>query len=400
MKIKLILILLILFPLQFKCYSQILFEKGYFINNENKRTNCFIKNEDWKNNPSVFYYKLSENHKIQEIGINSIKEFGINNTSKYLRSKVQIDRSSNQFDKISQEKTPNFIEETIFLKFLIEGSANLYKYEDGNLIRFFYNVENSKIEQLVYKPYKTNNNRIAKNNRFRNQLWNDLKCADIEINNVEKLGYYQKQLTNFFVEYNTCKNGAFINYEEKQKRDLFNLNLRLGLNNSNLFMENTSASYYSKIRYNEKVTFKLGVEAEVLMPFFKNKWALTIEPTYQYFKSQAKSSSYIIDVDYKSIEVPVGIRHYFFLNKKSKIFINGSFVFDASLKSTIDFNTSSSPNLKIKSRNNIAFGLGFKLNDRYSCELRYQTPRDILSNYMFWNSEFQSLAFSLGYTLL
>lgn len=39
-------------------YGQINFEKGYFKDNNGKQTDCFIKNEDWKNNPYTFKYKL------------------------------------------------------------------------------------------------------------------------------------------------------------------------------------------------------------------------------------------------------------------------------------------------------------------------------------------------------
>jgi len=40
-------------------YSQISFEKGYFINNTNQRISCYIKNSDWKNNPTEFVYKIA-----------------------------------------------------------------------------------------------------------------------------------------------------------------------------------------------------------------------------------------------------------------------------------------------------------------------------------------------------
>ena len=43
------------------CFAQISFEKGYFINNANQKTNCLIKNQDWKDNPTEFEYKLDEN---------------------------------------------------------------------------------------------------------------------------------------------------------------------------------------------------------------------------------------------------------------------------------------------------------------------------------------------------
>lgn len=52
---KRILFLLITI-LSLNCYSQISFQKGYYIDNTNQKINCLIKNIDWKNNPTEFEY--------------------------------------------------------------------------------------------------------------------------------------------------------------------------------------------------------------------------------------------------------------------------------------------------------------------------------------------------------
>ncbi len=86
MKKGLFIIFIITFS--FKSYSQITFEKGYFINNNNKKIDCLIKNNDWKNNPIEFNYKLLNDKNIQIASINSIKEFGIYNYSKFIEVKL------------------------------------------------------------------------------------------------------------------------------------------------------------------------------------------------------------------------------------------------------------------------------------------------------------------------
>ena len=118
------LLLFLITILSINCYSQIKFEKGYFIDNTNQRTNCLIKNIDWENNPTEFEYKLSKESKINKSTINLIQEFGIDNISKYVRSTVNIDRSSERINKLSNNKNPIFKEEQLFLKVLIEGEAD------------------------------------------------------------------------------------------------------------------------------------------------------------------------------------------------------------------------------------------------------------------------------------
>ena len=46
------ILLLLTTILSLNSYSQINFDKGYFINDSNQKVDCLIKNIDWKNNPT------------------------------------------------------------------------------------------------------------------------------------------------------------------------------------------------------------------------------------------------------------------------------------------------------------------------------------------------------------
>ncbi|WP_299256644.1 tRNA modification GTPase [uncultured Aquimarina sp.] len=406
MKKQLLFVLMTILSLN--CYSQITYEKGYYINNTNQKINCLIKNIDWRNNPNKFEYKLSENSESKNATIKSVKEFGINNISKYIRNTVNIDRSSDNINNIYFNKRPIFEEEELFLKVLVGGKSSLYQYVDGNIERYFYNKDNSNIEQLIFKRYKTNENKIGKNNRFKQQLWNDLKCSSFKMSKIENLDYKKNELVNFFIEYNNCNNQESVNFEEKQKRDLFNLTIRPRLNSSSLTIQN-SVSNSRNNDFDNEIGFGFGIEAEFILPFNKNKWAISVEPTYQSFKSEKTTNVnnisggvLIANVNYSSIEVPLSLRHYFFLNNNSKIFINASYVLDINSKSSIDFARNDGSNLdslEIKTRRNFALGIGYKQNDKYSLEVRYQTDREILGTYTSWSSKYKTLSLIFGYSL-
>ena len=404
---KRILFLLITI-LTLNCYSQISFDKGYYIDNTNQKINCLIKNIDWKNNPTEFEYKLSENSESKKTNIKTIKEFGIDNISKYVRSTVNIDRSSENTNYLSNDKNPIFKEEELFLKVLVEGKATLYQYVDSNLERYFYNKENSNIEQLIFKKYKFTEYNVGKNNRFRQQLFVDLKCPNFKTSKIKNVEYKKNSLVRLFTEYSKCHNNELINFEPKQKRDLFNLTIRPRINSSSLTIQNSSSNSRNT-DFENKIEFGFGLEAEFILPFNKNKWAIALEPTYQSFKSEKTTNVnnvsggvLIANVDYSSIEVPVGLRHYFFLNNNSKIFINASYIIDLSSKSSIEFTRNDGSNLsslEIKTQPNLGFGIGYKQNDKYSLEMRYQTDRNVLSDYISWSSEYKTLSIIFGYSL-
>jgi hypothetical protein len=121
------LLLLILFLITAGSYGQVKFEKGYFINNENQRIDCYIKNYDRERTPAEIEYRLSEKGVSAKHTIDSIKEFGITGGSIFIRAAIKIDRSSNEITSLSKQRNPLWSDEQLFLKVLTEGKATLYQ---------------------------------------------------------------------------------------------------------------------------------------------------------------------------------------------------------------------------------------------------------------------------------
>ena len=410
---KPLLSLLLFVVLTFNSYSQIKFEKGYFIDNNGNRTECLIKNSDWASNPNNFEYRLTENSEVITATTKTIEEFGFSG-EKYKRFLVNIDRSSEQTSKLSNTKNPEFKEETLFLKLLIEGDANLYFFEDTSLVRYFYSVNTSEVTQLVYKSYLAPDSKLGTNNTYKQQLWSDLKCKTITLNDVRNTDYKKNDLVDFFVKYNSCVDSDFkyVNIE-KDNKILFKVNIRPGLSISSLSIS-TKPPFGSRktAEFDNKMTLRLGLEGELILPFNKNKWTLFLEPTYQQFKGEKVFSYYqspslpitaTAVADYRSIDVPIGIRHYFFLNDNSKIFMNAAYVFnmnlDPELKYTINYENKITYQLKERSNENLALGLGYNHNNKYSVELRYGLSRNIIYDDPFWNSDYTTFSIIFGYNL-
>jgi hypothetical protein len=404
------LILLIAVILGFNGYSQITFEKGYYIDNDNQKVNCLIKTTDWNNNPTEFEYKLSETSKTKSASLKSIKEFEINGIAKYIKSDVRIDRSNEVISKISKNRNPEFKNEKLFLKVLIEGKASLYQYLDNSLTRYFYKTKNSNIKQLIYKSYKTAENKIAVNNQFRQQLLNDLKCTNFKTGKFKNLGYNLKDLKSLFIEYSQCYKYSLNDLEPKQKRDFFNLTIRSRFNSSSLTVQNSDFDSRDIIDFGNKTGFGIGLEAELVLPINKNKWTILIEPTYQSFKSETINNNVSVifggeiesKFDYSSIEIPIGLRHYFFLYKNSNIFVNAYYIFDLSSKSSFEFNTSASSNTSnviLDTDGNLAFGIGYQLYNKYSLEIRYQTSRELIKQNSIWSSDYKTFSIIFGYSI-
>ena len=345
--------------LSFKSYSQIKYEPGYYVDNSGNIINCLIKDDGRKNNPKNFTYKLSAESKPQKGKIEDISEFSVINKFKFKRYSVDIDRSSEELNNMSYDKAPEFKNEQLFLKTLFEGKANLYFYEDGNSPRYFYSVDNSNPKQLIFKSYLIETNMVAKNYEFRNQLRDSLQCQSSSITGIEKIEYNEHDLIEFFTNYSQCHNSKTVTYHiRKESKKSFSLAIRPGVNISNLIISNVLTNT-GQINFGSKASLRLGVQGEFILPFNKGKWAITVEPTFQYYKNETVSNDKSFKAEYKSIQFPIGITHFFFLNDKSKLFLNASFLLDIPFDSKIELEMSPEP-LKLTNNYTPTLRLGYK----------------------------------------
>ncbi|WAC00876.1 tRNA modification GTPase [Lacinutrix neustonica] len=399
-------------------YAQISYEPGYFINNEDQKTNCFIKNMDWKNNPTSFEYKLSETTiESNTATIETVKEFSITNSVKYNRFVVNIDRSREIIKYMSEERAPSFNEEILFLKLIVEGTANLYSYEDSNLGRYFFNIDspNTNPEQLIFKSYLDSEdegeykNIIRTNNAYKQQLLNNLNCSSISQKDIKNTNYKERELKKIFENYNKCKDPNYESFSIKRpKKDLFNFSARLGLSATSLKIQNMPIPSWDT-NFDSKLTLRIGVETEFILPFNKNKWSLIVQPTYQSFKSEKEitylqtslvTKKTIVYVNYKSLEFPIGVRYYSFLNADSKLFFNLSAIIDMPMSSSISADRAEGTelfDLDISSKPSFALGAGYNYHSKYTLELTLLTSRKILNNHPSWNTNYNNLALTFGY---
>ncbi len=402
------LVIPILFFFASNSFSQIAFEKAYFIDNTDKRIECFIRNVDGRNNPSGFEYRLDADDETKEGIIGSVKEFKIYGGNHYVRFRVKINRSSDKTNLLETDRAITFREEELYLKLLVEGSANLYSYEEGSIVRYFYSTQDKVISQLVYKRYKKENLEIGENNEFRQQLYNDLKCQDIDPDKILRLPYKLDPLVKLFNQYNLCQNPDFKLNEKDKKNTKFKLNARPGVNIAKLKVENNQ-SRTKNVDFEQKTSLRLGLELEAILPFNKNKWALFIEPTFQSYQDDQVTMPSNVSIpngrtakaNYKSVEVPFGLRHYFFLTGKSKIFLNAGLLVDMPFNSKIIYTGLRDEIAEIGYNYSFTGGIGYNFNNKVSIEGRFLGNREVFNTkaYRSYFSSYSGFSIIFGYSV-
>lgn len=387
-------------------FAQTTFQKGYFVDNNNVRTECLIKNEDWLSNPTKFNYKVSDDGVVQSAKIAAVQMFGIYNILKFIRANVNVDVSSDNTDNISSTIEPEWQLKTLFLKVLVEGKASLYCYT-SNTIRFFYTSQNNDtIRELVYRSYLTENNSIQTNKAYLTQLKNDVYCSNSSNIYIQEMNYGINALNTYFKNYNSCVNSNYTSYDIRKtkingKNSAFHVDAFGGIDAAAMHLSNASVSnwYFSR-----KLFPVIGIGLAYILPWNNNKWELLLQPSFHEIVGTAAASDLGFgnsNVKYSAIDLPIGLRYYSFLKNNSKIFFT-AFCTPAFASIQLNKNISANNGKQLNIRNNNAFalGIGYSWFKKFSIEGQYHFSQNITSDYILWNTHYDRFVFIVSYRIL
>jgi hypothetical protein len=399
-------IILLCLILNVHIWSQVNFEKGYYIDINNRKNEGLIKNEDWNESPNQILFKKDSLSQSFTIKTSDLLEFQVDGSSKYIKKDVQLDMSSEDLNNLSSKKAPEWESKAILLKCIVESQFSLYEYKNGKTIRYFCSKDNSNIEQLVFKKYKIDLS-YYENASFMQQLYMGYKCQSTTTDRVKRVNYELSSLKRYFLEVNNC-NGSTIIEKTRQSKDKVNFKIKAGINSSSLLVD--FIDYRQDIKFDNEVTYRVGLELEYVLPFNRNKWSLFLEPSYQskykskketfYQTSVIGNYSFVSEgkyaVSYNTFDFLLGAKYYMFTSKNSKLFLDLGLVHSLDINKNIE-RDSNEEFLLTSTATSFSYGLGF-VYKKISIEYRY-SKRNVLDKYLSVGSSFNTSSLILGYSI-
>jgi len=320
---------------------------------------------------------LSEDAPVETKKDYQISEFGINGEV-YISADVGMDMSSDWINKLSTNRNPEFENVRIFMKRIVDGRFQLFRYDRNEMRRFFFRKDNGALEQLIYKRYFPNNEHVsaAKNNYFRQQLRNEVTCDGAATEKVENVDYDNDDLVKYFNAINQCNGSAPKTITgKKEVKGNFNLAASVFWGQHRFHLGESTLPAHD---FGSKTYVSFGAEAEYVLPVWNNKWSTIGEVSYNKFEEKdvlSDGGSFETKLNY--ILFSVGFRHYFFLSPKSQIFANVVLTYEAiGSDSFIQYKRPSfQPPKYVYGDNSIvpAIGAGYKLG-HFLIEFRYDIP--------------------------
>jgi len=332
------------------CFSQIKYEEGFYVSRSNDTIHGYIKSKGRKRVPSFIYFKSTlKGDKVKKIKTEDLNEINIKDDV-FIRYNLKVDKSSEMTQRVSESRGFNFIEENKFLKIIVEnGPAKLYLYDYGGVVKYFYSLNDSPVEQLKYKQYYSSSDQISKNQTYKKTQLNALICGKITQKRINRLSYDYDMLVDLFEDYNSCVVGEISNKEKKRKKGKSRIKFFTGLvlgigqelnfaNSDRVVIGNetpqSGTTTLDKLAFKETLNF--GFEYEHIWKFHKRKWASYLSSSYAKYEAEGENNPEN-KVESSILSLGPGIRHYFYITDKSKIYLNIQLNFNFLLKSRIEY---------------------------------------------------------------
>ncbi len=386
-------------------FSQDKFRLGYIIDNNREKIHCQIRNIGKEESTLDYQYRLNSDGEIRNIELSRIAEFGIDDELRCIRALVSIETSSNRITNLN-DTILSWEEGHAYLKVLVEGeAATLYSNNDHGRPLFFFSVGNSGIELLLQKTYyfevtSTINRPVLHNNTFREQLNRYMLCGE---QNADKISYTKKDLVKFFSDYYKCKGIGHRELKSSHSkvgklllRPVFSLNkIQFGIQDP--------VDSAPKVTFGSENSLGFGIGIEYILPYNRYTWSLFAETNYYSYGTNIISSPDVTgrkydhyEIEYKSLEFPVGLTYYFNIADDNSIFVKAGYVPHIILQgSNIRFQESHAEEFASSSR--LLFGAGYNYRG-IGLEFRYYIPLNITSNLYKRASNLNQISIRVSYS--
>ncbi|MEL6673204.1 MAG: hypothetical protein AAFR61_13465 [Bacteroidota bacterium] len=386
-------------------WGQAQFVPGFFIDESGKKMSCLILDEDWKDNPVSFQYRMTGQGESQERGLENTQAFGIEGGFTYMRAEVQIDRSTSQLQELLTNPYPVFEPATLFLKQIVSGPIHLYQYAESNLTRYFTQVGEGSIEQLVYKKYRTPRGEVATNHGFRDQLAELFTQEGGVAPKTSYLSYTASAISKFFQQQFEAQNQSYQVFRNPRRKAALALRIKAGGDVQNSIIRTDFGNQDGTLLSNS-LTPQAGLELSYTLPFRNNAWEIFAGISYHRYFGQANfiinpifNNDQDVSVDYQGLEFELGPRFLFYQKNDRVIYVQGTLYPNYIVlgDSKVDYEIYS--DFQLSPISSIGLGLGARWG-AFSMEVRSMIPRDLTRLILAQNTNLRRISLSLGFQLL
>lgn len=384
-------------------------EAGYYVTKSGQKVNV-----EFEKRPSFGATELSVKKVgggYEKVPLESIDEFGVPNVYRMQRFEVDADLSVDRYTKASPKAEGIFQKKSLFMESLVDGDASLYMYEDGYFTNYFYSVKSKNIPltQLLHKDFVLASGEAGTNNKFRQQLFENVSCEGGKVSDFTKRNYARKELVEVFNRYNTCKGGGSTEMKGSERGLAIKLAVFAG------YSVNKYETVFDGRSGSENFgSPQGGFEVEALFP--SKRFSIFARVGFSKASAEAASSrryssTTVITtnkLDMTYADLYLGPRYYVLSSQRNKLYVDAAAALINPINGKADIyseangvaSTDAAASFKLSANLGFAFAAGYIFNDKWGAEFRYNTTQNLLGDKTPIEGNFSRMSLNIRYTIL
>lgn len=387
-------------------YSQTKEVKGYIITANNQKLEGSFKTDNWLNTPDLIAFQTEKDEKYRTYSPVDIKGFGLLDGNRYLSAEVEIQTSADNARELNYSKVPQFETKTLFLKQLLNGSLSIFEYSSSKRVQFFIQNQEGVFTTLVYKRYYVEQNVVAVNDYYKQQLFNIFSSCEEIKGKLANVGYKRKELVRLVSSFNKCLDSDYEDLTANNTKENpvdFHLTPMIGFQSSSLtFQERTRDDLNPE--FDGISALRFGVEGEIVVKtihlgvFLGLAFDSAIEENISISTPPEVTTidSQTVDLQLQTSQFYFGIRYYIPVSELVKIHFHAGLAQDRLQEFVLDYEFSEDLD-DDRASSSTFFGGGVQIG-RFTVEARFSPNKDLfVENAFDYETDYSTLNVMLGY---
>ncbi|WP_141719801.1 porin family protein [Roseivirga misakiensis] len=187
--------------------AQVEFKPGYILDGNGNRVTGFVGDAFWKVTPDRIQFKKSEGQVVENYSAEDIRGFGFEDML-FVSARVSMNKLFSEDDVFSETPKIEYVEQTVFLQYLVDGPKTLVQNIDSTGYTRFFIQNGADYKLLLYQEY-LQKNASGKTERLTIKVYQGelltyfADCNDFR-DQIKKTNYKQKSLKILFKKYFEC----------------------------------------------------------------------------------------------------------------------------------------------------------------------------------------------------
>ncbi|GAB3196560.1 hypothetical protein GCM10027293_09300 [Pontibacter aydingkolensis] len=258
---------------------------------QGEKVQAQINDLNWDRNPLHIEVKVNSASAVQKLTVKDIKDFSLSTGDKYERYIVDVDKSPVELNQLKLDDLPLIERDTVFLKTLVTGNAELYYLKDGaSKEHYFLKTGDETPLELIYKVTLLENESGTSVSRvpiYKGMLSAKLTACNEISEKISKVPFKMNALMSLVEDYNTCTSGTTNTYTAKKQAIKHNIVTLAGGTFTTL--DFTGTDYPNLIGKDFKGTnYTVGVSLLSTLPRARAKWAIRNDLMFKPLKAENK----------------------------------------------------------------------------------------------------------------